>query len=518
MRTELRLSRRRTSASVLFALLLGCSSAVPAIAAAAPRTVQTMSVAQKALEAAATDPATKRFYRQNGWKAVWTRSATQALDRVLDSRADHGLDHITFRTDAGSSSTSPARQEVGRTQAALLYAAALSSGVVDPASLHEVYTLPRPQVDVVGGLSRALAQGKVAAWFASLAPQDEEYARLSKAYRSAEQKAQSGSGEPKIADGGLIHVGDSDARVPDIAQRLSAEGYLTSIDGRAPGDTRYTPQLSDALKKMQREFGIADDGVVGPDTLAVLNIRPADRMRTLAVALERRRWLARNAPATRIDVNVAVAQLRYYRDGKLVDTRKVIVGKPGHETPLLLAPIYRLVANPTWTIPKSIENGEMANVGQSYLDSHNMVRRNGYIVQLPGPDNALGLVKFDMKDDQAIYLHDTGSPALFDRSQRHLSHGCVRVYDALGFAAMIARDEGIAEEWQTAHGKNEQTFVDLPRELPVRLLYENAFVDEQGQVAFRTDPYGWNGAVAAKLGFGDGSDRKAQVGAIDVGP
>jgi murein L,D-transpeptidase YcbB/YkuD len=512
-------TRRAASAKFILALLATCTPAFPAIAAATPPPAQTQTANQQALRSAATDPATKQFYQQNGWQAVWSGSAAQALDQVLNDRAVHGLDHIAFRKNSsGSSSASPPQQEVARTDAALHYAAALAGGVVDPTSLHEVYTLPRPQGDVIGGLSQALTQGNLAAWFASLAPQDSDYATLSKAYRSAEQNAHGGSGEAKIQANGLIHVGESDPRVPDIAQRLSAEGYLAGNPGSQSDGEKFTHQMSEALEELQRDYGIADDGVVGPDTLEVLNVQPGDRARTLAVALERRRWLARNAPATRIDVNLAAARLHYYRDGQVVDTRKVIVGKPGRETPLLMAPIYRLVANPTWTVPKSIENAEMSNVGRSYLNRHNMVRRNGYIVQQPGPNNALGLVKFDMKDDQAIYLHDTGSPSLFNRTQRHLSHGCVRVDNALGFAEMIAHNEGIEDQWQAAHARSDQTFVDLPQELPVRLLYENAFVDGQGQVAFRTDPYGWNGAVAEKLGFGNGSDRKAQAGSIDIGP
>ena len=100
--------------------------------------------------------------------------------------------------------------------------------------------------------------------------------------------------------------------------------------------------------------------------------------------------------ATRIDVNTAAATLAYHRDGKLIDRRKVIAGKPDKETPPLAAPLYRLVANPTWTVPKSIP------VSAATIRREDMHRHNGYLVQPSGPKNALGLVKFDMKDDQAI--------------------------------------------------------------------------------------------------------------------
>ena len=147
-----------------------------------------------------------------------------------------------------------------------------------------------------------------------------------------------------------------------------------------------------------------------------------------------------------------------------------------------------------------------------------MVLRDGWIVQQPGPSNALGLVKFDMANDQAIYLHDTSAPALFDRSQRHLSHGCVRVEDALGFARMLAEDEGVSAAWEAAQATGEMTFVPLPTRIPVRLLYHNVFVDSGGAVVFRTDPYGWNDPIAVQLGFVESAARHAEAQSIDIGP
>lgn len=121
-------------------------------------------------------------------------------------------------------------------------------------------------------------------------------------------------------------------------------------------------------------------------------------------------------------------------------------------------------------------------------------------MQPSGGDNALGLVKFDMPNNQAIYPHDTAAPELFERSQRHLSHGCVRVSDALSFAAMLAEQEGMGDAWIQAHASGNYQIVNLTREIPIRLLYHNAFVGDDGKVAFRTDPHGWNEAVAMKLG------------------
>ncbi|WP_375270849.1 L,D-transpeptidase family protein [Sphingomonas sp.] len=438
----------------------------------------------------------------------WSDANRATFRSVLAQRDRHGLDRVAFLSPVADSGDA-ASVTKAYNKAALDYAAALAHGLSDPSSLHEVYTVARPTSDPETELATALRDGTLEQWLNGLAPDDAEYRSLSDAYRAAVRATATGA--PTIPVTKSIHAGDTDPRVAAIARQLADDGYLAQVPGDAEAGS-YSPAIADAVKSLQRDYGIRRDGIVGPNTLAVINLRPGDRARALAVALERRRWLSRTPPATRIDVNTAAAELRYYRDGQLVDRRKVIVGEPGRETPPLGSPIYRLVANPTWTVPKSID------VSSATVRAKHMRRVNGYWVQPSGPDNALGLVKFDMQNNQAIYLHDTSSPELFDRSQRHLSHGCIRVADALGFARMLADQEGVGEAWQKAHESGSYEIVDLPRQIPVRLLYQNAFVADDGAVSVRTDPYGWNDAVAVKLGFDAAETGKAKAEAIDIGP
>lgn len=442
------------------------------------------------------------------WQSLWTEANRAALKQALADRTRHGLDRVTFLPrDIDAQSAGDAARSY--TKAAMAYAHALAQGMVDPSSLHDVYTIAQPATDQTEGLGDALRRNRLAQWLDGLAPTDAEYRSLSQAYLEASRDADARVPVITLADS--IHVGDVNPRVPEIVDQLLDDGYLEARAPIAPVDL-YSPAIANAVKALQRDYGIREDGIVGPDTLGVLTLGPGDRARTLAVALERRRWLSRTPPATRIDVNTAAAELRYYRDGQLVDRRKVIVGEPDRETPPLGSPIYRLIANPTWTVPKSIP------VSRATVRAKNMRRINGYWVQPSGPNNALGLVKFDMKNDQAIYLHDTAAPGLFARSQRHLSHGCVRVLDALGFAAMLADQEGVGDAWADAQASRNYEIIDLPREIPVRLLYHNAFVADDGKVAFRTDPYGWNDAVALQLGFAEAKTRHAKAEAIDIGP
>jgi len=299
---------------------------------------------------------------------------------------------------------------------------------------------------------------------------------------------------------------------PDLAAGL--ERALASNDlagwfaALAPQDAEYR-----ALAAAYAEANLQLSRPEGQAAPALL-----DRVRTLAVNLERRRWLEREAPATRIDVNSAAATLIYWRDGAAADSRRVVVGEPGNETPELASPLHNLVANPTWTVPRSIQEEEIEPRGEAYMARENMEWRDGWIVQRPGPRNSLGLVKFDLRNDQEIYLHDTPAKALFGEAERHRSHGCVRVHDALGFARMIARDSGVLDQWRAALAKGEEAaMVPLPRPIPVRLLYHTAFL-AGGEVVIVPDPYGWDEHVAEALGLPARPRRPAPRRARDLGP
>ena len=376
--------------------------------------------------------------------------------------------------------------------------------------------MPRPNPDLAAGLNGALEAENVAEWIEDLAPQDEEYRRLAEAYAEATRQA-AGEQAAAIPDGPAIRPGRPDRRLPAIAAALRSSGYLpAAAEDQAP-PARYSSDLVEAVRRLQDDHGLEPTGIVGADTLEALNFSAFQRARTLAVNLERRRWLPREPADTRIDVNTAAAWLTYRRGGAVADRRRVVVGQPDWETPELATPMFRLVANPTWTVPRSIEEEEIAPQGEAYLIRHNMVRRDGMIVQLSGPDNALGLAKFDLRNDHAIYLHDTPAKPLFERDRRHFSHGCVRVHDAVGFARLIAADGGVLDDWQEALASGEESFVPLPSEIPVRLLYHTAFV-EDGRLRFRPDVYGWDEDVAEALGLAarPRPQRRSHVG--DVGP
>jgi murein L,D-transpeptidase YcbB/YkuD len=388
---------------------------------------------------AAADPRAVRFYEARGWRTAWTPAAEAELVQAIGAAEQHGLDKAAFLPPIREA-VSAGAHDAALSLAALAYGEALARGVSDPARIHRPYNVPRPNPDLATGLAGALDQRRLGAWLAGLAPQDDEYRALSRAY-------------------------------------VEANSQIALARGNPPA-----PLI--------------------------------ERARTLAVNLERRRWLERTPPATRIDVNTGAAMLTYWRDGQAADTRRVVVGEPGRETPELGTSLYRLVANPTWTVPRSIESEVNSPAA---MRRHHMAWRDGWIVQSSGPTNSLGLVKFDLRNDQDIYLHDTPAKSLFARPDRHASHGCVRVFDALGFAAMIAEDEDVLDAWSRASATGEEGNVPLPHPIPVRLFYQTAWVDN-GRVVIVPDVYGWDEDVAEALGLPHRPRAAAPAPVRDLGP
>lgn len=444
----------------------------------------------------------------------WNKNAEkQLLDAIAQAPAN-GLKPDLFLK--GDLPGDDAERASVLTKAAFGYAQALAHGYADPKKIFPDYTIPRPGADVQQGLVQAIQNGSVSEWFASLPPQTDEYRELSKAHLAYLRMAQ-GAGFQPVGGGKAIKPGSRDPRVAGIAAALRAVGYLPPSQPNAAPEQRYAGSLVSTVKRLQADFGIKADGIIGDTTLDAINLGPGGRARQLAIAMERLRWLERNPPATRIDVNTAAAFLDYWRAGQNIDHRNVVPGEPDKATPQIQASFKRLVANPYWRIPDSIYKEELADKSQAYFAENQMTMKDGKLVQLPGPKNSLGLVKFDMEDPQQIYMHDTPFKELFALPERHRSHGCVRVEDALGFAAMLATQDGVDDKLQEALAGNDEKWVKLNTEIPVRMLYHTAFWDGS-RIQFRPDVYGWDDNVAMALGLVRGLLRRPIQKAPDIGP
>jgi len=446
----------------------------------------------------------------------WNAKLEKQLREAIANAPANGLKPDLFLKGDG-------QDGAALTQAALKYAEALAHGYSDPTKIFPDYTIPRPSADVRQGLMQAIQNGDVTSWLNSLPPQTDEYKALSQAHLKYLQLAAK-SNFQAVPDGAPINPGSHDKRVPALAAALAATGYLEALrpsainqpqQSQAPG--RYSPQMIAAVKRLQSDFGLKVDGIVGGNTLSAVNLGPGGLARECAIAMERLRWLDRNPPQTRIDVNTAATFLDYWRDGQHMDRREVVAGEPDKQTPQIQGNIVNLVAYPKWRVPDSIAEDELSKKSSAWLQENQFAMENGKYVQESGPKNSLGIVKLDMDDKQAIYLHDTPAKALFGLPDRHRSHGCVRVQDAVAFANAIATEEGAGDRFQEAMAGQQEKWVKLRSPIPVRLLYHTAFWDGS-RLQFRPDVYGWDDNVAAGLGLVRGVSWMPVQKSGDVGP
>jgi len=445
----------------------------------------------------------------------WNGKLKRQLREIIANAPANGLKPELFLKGDG-------QDEAALTKAALNYAAALAHGYSDPTKIYPIYTIPRSAGDVRQGFQQAMQSGDLTGWFNSLPPQTDEYKALSQAHLKYLKLAASRNFQP-VPAGKVLNPRSHDDRVPALAAALSAMGYLgapqpqSNQQAQAKPSTRYSPQLVTAVRQLQADFGLKADGIVGGNTLAAINMGPAGLARECAIAMERLRWLERDPPKTRIDVNTAATILDYWRDGQHLDRREVVAGEPDKQTPQIQAPIVNLVAYPKWRVPASIAGKEIATKSRAWLQENNFTVENGHWVQQSGPKNSLGIVKFDMDDKQQIYLHDTPAKALFALPERHRSHGCVRIQDAVAFANAIATEEGVDDKFQQAMEGQQEAWIKLKSPIPVRLLYQTAFWDGS-KLQFRPDVYGLDDDVAAALGLVRGVSWQPVQQSGDIGP
>jgi len=199
---------------------------------------------------------------------------------------------------------------------------------------------------------------------------------------------------------------------------------------------------------------------------------PSNRAPAFATNIEGVRWLPTMVPSDRVEVNTATALLQLFRNNAPVFTTRVIVGGRGRQTPEFEASIESVLFNPSWYVPPSIATSEILpklRTNPGYLRRHHMIFRNGSVVQLPGPDNALGQLKFEMPNPYDVYLHDTPLKHLFNLNDRRQSHGCVRVQNPRQLAALLLREPIEAIDNAIALGYTHRELLANP--VPIFIFY-----------------------------------------------
>lgn len=468
-----------------------------------------------------------KFYEAREFKPFWfgpdgrTNAHAAALFAALNNVAEHGLDPLQYgmpklaETISADTDTQRAANELRLTRLLIDYGGDLHSGSVAPSRTAPAnYRRPvRPDTGkLLAGAETATDFGK---YLSGLEPTARRYLRLKKAlvrYRALEEKG----GWGKIDAGPTLKPGMKDKRIAQVKKRLVVTGELAAV-GAEPES--YDDALVAAVKKFQERHGLEQDGKVGRNTLAEMNVPVAYRIQQIIINMERRRWLDPDLGKRYVFVNIADFELKYVESDKTRYTARVVVGRTYHKTPIFSDRIRFIRFNPYWNVPYSIASKEMlpkikkdpgylarnrymlltkpldnsSAINPHSVDWSKIGRRNFpyYIRQKSGKGNALGTMIFMFPNPHNVFIHDTQSRSLFSREVRSFSHGCIRVQDPHKLAEILLKANGgwTVERIRKMAQKDDEVQIRLAEAVPVHITYITAWADYDGTVNFRRDIY-----------------------------
>ncbi len=310
---------------------------------------------------------------------------------------------------------------------------------------------------------------------------------------------------PKLTDSFNPQLGQGHAEVKILRKKLITFNDLRTVSTSKHRLHIFDQSIINGLKHFQRRNGLKPTGRLNATTKNALNQNIDSRINKLQINLWRWLSLPRIPPTKYIMVNIPAFDLRLIDKGEALMEMKVIVGKPSNQTPIMITEVNSVTLNPTWTPTRNIINNDLLplhNKNHTALNSLNFYLAKGYgantlyrevppnlqemlkqyrLVQRPGSNNALGNVRFNIKNNNAIFLHDTPTKYLFKRQNRAFSHGCIR----------LEKSDDLLTILRINQRKNNSgtKHLRLQQSLPVFITYQTAWIDNLGEINWRNDLY-----------------------------
>ena len=489
----------------------------------------------------------KTLYQSGAYASLWTdrrarpTGPAREVLALMNGAADDGLDPADYDTaklgraaaalaGAAPSAESAALFDVRMSAAWLRYLRHLHAGRIDPREIgFRVESAPddHDYATLVGG---AVATNRIAHTATALTPQLGAYDAL----RASLRRYRALAAEPTLtklpAAAKSVHPGERYAGVAGLYRLLLALGDLPAKTRHPDDADRYEGALVQGVIRFQIRHGLAADGVLGARTLEAMNTPLGWRVRQIELGLERLRWLPHAGEDRLVLVNIPMFRLWAWdaiqRGGGPAVSSDVIVGRAFRtRTPLFVEDLREVIFRPYWNIPASILRNEIlpqVRRDPGYLARNDMeivpagggpavpptpenIARLGRALALrqrPGPRNSLGLVKFVFPNQESVYMHDTPAQALFSRTRRDFSHGCVRVRDPVALAEWaLSGTAGWTRDRIGATMLGQETVrVAVVRPTHVVLFYTTAFVwPEDGTLRFADDIYDHDGTLDRAL-------------------
>jgi len=460
-------------------------------------------------------PAWANDIRVDEFVSLVGRAEEEGLDPADYNHSDLVVLLKQYRSDRDNEDLR-AELDVLLTESLSRYGYHLIFGKVNPADLDENWNWSRSSGgrDPAAVIQQAIDSKSIAAFIDEYLDRGYVYYRI-KAILAEYRALMENGGWPQIASGPTLKLGMSDGRIPLIRERLTITGDLPA-SGDSSSDAFDEP-LKLGVEHFQYRHNLDQDGAIGPQTLAAMNVTVDQRIDQIRVNLERIRWVIRDVEDEFVVTNIAAFRTLFVRNRKIVWSARSQVGRYYRQTPVFKGQIKYLQFNPTWTVPPGILSKDiLPRVKQDpgYLATKNMdlIDRDGnkvdpasvdwtryrsgrlppyQFVQRPGPTNALGRVKFIYPNPHFVFLHDTPSKSLFERTERTFSSGCIRVENPFELAELLLDDP---ENWnsrtiQKLLDSEKSKTVFLKEPMTVMMLYSTVGVADEEIVRFYNDIY-----------------------------
>ena len=476
-----------------------------------------------------------RFYEKRLYQPAWIDDdgildTVKELVGVLRSADREGLRskdyHLTLIADILTSIVKEVQQrqylnprkyvdlELLLTDAFLIYSAHLLAGRINPQTIDAEWFANIRETDLADVLENACQNKDISSAFEKLMPPQAGYARLKRALGEYRHIASNG-GWAQIPGPAPINTDESGKRILDVKERLRMTKELSEDEFHLP---YFSKALENAIRAYQMRHGLEITGFIDEETLISMNVPVQERISQIEVNLERWRWLPQNLGLQHVIVNIANFRLDIVENDQIVNTMRVIVGKTYRRTPVFSDKMTYLVLNPYWHVPDNIARQDilpMIRKDQSYLTKKGMkifdswgadarevevatlkwseINAGNFRFRLrqdPGPENALGRIKFMFPNQFNVYLHDTPSRELFLKTNRDFSSGCIRIEKPIELAEYVLKAAGWNKhKIEVALKRQVEQTVRLPEAIDIHLLYWTCWVDEKGIVNFRRDIY-----------------------------
>jgi len=482
------------------------------------------------------------LYKRREYRPIWVnaRSVEQLVHAIEETYKD-GLDPEDYHLEEIRQQWSMTRSvksldpllaaslDLILTDAFVRLANHSNCGKQDPLTYHPQWNLDRKiaDTDPVVFIEQAIASRCLVQTFNAWKISHPSYTRL-KAALAAYRAIRGSGGWESVPPGPALKKGLIDPRVSALRRRL---GKTFDLQESAADPLTFNDALQQAVIHFQHRHGLKEDGVVGKETLAALNVPVEDRIDQIRVNLERARWVLRDPGDTFVLVDIAGFRVVFNKNNKIIWSCKAQVGQPYRDTPVFRSKITQIELNPAWVVPPTIFKKDILPAVQkdpSYLNKKGLkiLNRQGSEVnpktvnwslypgspfpytlrQNPGAGNALGRIRIIFPNPYLVYMHDTPHKELFASEDRTFSSGCIRLEKPFELAELLLDDPSrwSPENIMKAGEPGKTRILTLPTPVTILLLYVTVEVDKDGIIFFNKDPYNRDSAVLDGLGRDSG--------------